>query len=452
MRLKPFEDILRNAVGLSAAALGEKALVRAVSDAMRRAGFADAEAYLAALRADPRLVDALACGAVVPETWFFRDRAPFACLAEHLRGFFRAGRKPRLLSAPCSTGEEAYSMAMAALSAGLAPDGFVVEAADVRQTSLETAERAVYGPNSMREDPGPYKRFLACGTNPETGKPQYAVAPEAAEAVHFVRANVVGPSFLADAAPFDVVFSRNLLIYLADDARKQLLANIDRLLAKDGLLFVGHSEIAYFLDNGFTSLGRSGAFACRRAAPAKPASRRRIPVARPCARSDVRPFARSDARPFARSDARPAASARPSPPATTGPRPGPRPQGRPAVASKAASSAANGDAPSPASEGLAAARRLADRGDLPKAMDLCQAYLRTNKADPEAFCLMGLVCCAEQQPDKARSHFLKALYLAPNHRQSLMHLALLYEQRGDAAKAAVYRRRLERAGAGEAET
>ncbi|WP_443798005.1 CheR family methyltransferase, partial [Burkholderia cepacia] len=67
---------------------------------------------------------------VVPETWFFRDREAFATLARLAADRLAAlpGRVIRVLSAPCSTGEEPFSAAMALLDAGLDPASFTIDA------------------------------------------------------------------------------------------------------------------------------------------------------------------------------------------------------------------------------------------------------------------------------------------------------------------------------------
>ena len=98
-------------------------------------------------------LQALIEAVVVPETWFFRDREAFAALARlaheewlptHPDGVLR------LLSLPCSTGEEPYSMAMALLDAGVPADRFRIDAVDISARALAQARRAVYGKNSFR--------------------------------------------------------------------------------------------------------------------------------------------------------------------------------------------------------------------------------------------------------------------------------------------------------------
>ena len=60
--------------------------------------------------------------------------------------------------------------------------------------------------------------------------------------VHFLQASVLDPHLLEESPPYDVVFCRNLLIYLGVSARVCVSAAIERLLAADGVLFIGHAD------------------------------------------------------------------------------------------------------------------------------------------------------------------------------------------------------------------
>ncbi|NEM46493.1 MAG: chemotaxis protein CheR, partial [Xanthomonas perforans] len=98
---------------------------------------------------------ALVEAVVVPETWFFRYPESFAALVNlaRERSTHLAGARPlRILSLPCSTGEEPYSIAMALLDGGLPGDGFRIDAMDISEVNLQRAERALYGRNSFRGD------------------------------------------------------------------------------------------------------------------------------------------------------------------------------------------------------------------------------------------------------------------------------------------------------------
>ena len=80
-------------------------------------------------------------------------------------------------------------------------------------------------------------------------------------AVRFVQANLVSPSLLADQPDYQIVFCRNVLIYLDEDARRKALANLHRLLSPNGLLYVGHVEARVAADGLFCRFNAEFPFA-----------------------------------------------------------------------------------------------------------------------------------------------------------------------------------------------
>src|SRR5262249_47317826 len=108
--LAAIAELLRTRVGLDPRALGTAALAHAVRRRAKGGGLDGAAAYLDAVRDDTGEWDALLETVVVPETWFFRDREPFALLARWAaRAYAQRSRHGPLavLSLPCATGEEA---------------------------------------------------------------------------------------------------------------------------------------------------------------------------------------------------------------------------------------------------------------------------------------------------------------------------------------------------------
>ena len=145
-------DKLKAAMGLDIATVGSSLIERVVRERMAALAIDDDGLYLARLQASAEELQALIELAVVPETWFFRDREAILATARLARERLAAqpGHPVRILSVPCSTGEEPYSLAMALLEAGLAPSQFVIEAYDIRTRSLAIAAARVYGRNSSR--------------------------------------------------------------------------------------------------------------------------------------------------------------------------------------------------------------------------------------------------------------------------------------------------------------
>jgi chemotaxis protein methyltransferase WspC len=93
---------------------------------------------------------------------------------------------------------------------------------------------------------------------------------------------------------------------------------------------------------------------------------------------------------------------------------------------------------------LAVAIQAANEGDFGNATDLCRQYLQTTPQNAAAYCLLGLILQSQQQFDEARTYYERALYLDPEHAESLTHLMLDAQRQGDRLTADNYARRLHR--------
>jgi chemotaxis protein methyltransferase WspC len=395
-------ELLRKVVGFDADATGDRAFEHAVRAGMRRAGVEDPGCYLDLLRGSPDELQQLTEGLVVPETWFFRDHEPFVFLAQHVRDVWlkqHPGQVLRVLSAPCSTGEEPYSIAITLLEAGFDAASFTVDAVDISVHALDAARAGLYGRNSFREKtaPGRDKYFTAEGQ-------RFRVRGEVSSRVSFRQANLTSPSFLAGEAPYHAIFCRNVFIYLVAQARLDALNHLNHLLAPDGLLFTGHSELIFFLQNGYESVRHRRAFACRKAGPAQPAPV--LPAFEPPRLKTAPPRRR---------------------PAEVRLPPKLVPVAGPATESL-----------------LALAQRLADQGAMEEASQLCDRALGENGEDAGAYCLHGLIHEACGRLEEAEECFRRALYLEPGQEDSLLHMTLLLERKGEVARAAILRARLGR--------
>ncbi|MBR7953246.1 protein-glutamate O-methyltransferase CheR, partial [Burkholderia cenocepacia] len=197
---------------------------------------------------------------VVPETWFFRDREAFATLARLAAERLAAmpGRVIRVLSAPCSTGEEPYSAAMALLDAGLEPASFTIDAIDLSARAIEQARLGCYGRNAFR---GTATEFRTRYFTPT--RDGWLLDERVRACVQFSHANLVEP--VADTGiRYDFVFCRNVLIYFDRDAQDRVIRSLDARLADDGMLFVGPAETGVAMRHGMRSARVPLAFAFHR--------------------------------------------------------------------------------------------------------------------------------------------------------------------------------------------
>src|SRR6266481_6690402 len=146
------EHAVRERIGLDAASIGSTLLQRSIRLRMKSHGLKKADDYYGLLQASSTEWSELIESVVVTETWFFRDNEPFITLLGLVQEWLPANRvgKVRLLSLPCSSGEEPFSLAIALLDAGVAPERFEIDAVDISARALARAERGVYGKNSFR--------------------------------------------------------------------------------------------------------------------------------------------------------------------------------------------------------------------------------------------------------------------------------------------------------------
>ena len=378
----------------------------------------DLHAYWERVRASPTELQELIEAVVVPGDLVLPRPRGLRGAGPHRRGGMAAAaiRQAllRLLSLPCSTGEEPYSMAMALLDAGFPADRFRIDAVDISARALAHAGRAVYGKNSFRgNDLGFRDRHF----DADGGTAIVSATPCAGRCA-FSRAICSTPDFLPGAELYDVIFCRNLLIYFDRATQDRAIAVLTRLLTRERRPVRRPSETGLLLESRLR-LGAS----CRW----------RSPFARRAASAER-------ARPPRRA---PAPLPAP-PPARAGSRPN---RSRPRPADRAAA------APPPPPRARASTRsaRLADQGHLAEAARLAKSYLREHGPSAEALHLLGLIRDAAGNPPRPPSCYRKALYLDPNHHEALVHLALLLEKQGDSGRrarcCAIALRRLERSGA-----
>ncbi|MBR8101999.1 protein-glutamate O-methyltransferase CheR, partial [Burkholderia cenocepacia] len=270
-----FRGWLLRETGIDPDSLGNDFLMRALTDRIH-AWQADGERVPSAARppVTPEALDAywqqLNASAderralielfVVPETWFFRDREAFATLARLAAERLAAmpGRVIRVLSAPCSTGEEPYSAAMALLDAGLEPASFAIDAIDLSPRAIEQARLGCYGRNAFR---GTATEFRTRYFTPT--RDGWLLDERVRACVQFGHANLVEP--LADTGiRYDFVFCRNVLIYFDRDAQDRVIRSLDERLADDGVLFVGPAETGVAMRHGMRSARVPLAFAFHR--------------------------------------------------------------------------------------------------------------------------------------------------------------------------------------------
>lgn len=333
--------------------------------------------------------DALVSRLTVGESYFFRDRGQMELLRRDILPEILR-RTPaaavQVWSAGCSTGEEAYSLAiLLRLAAGGArlEHARPVLGSDVDPDALERARQGVYGSWSFRHvEPWVRERWF------ETrGPEEFHVLPEVRRLVRFERDNLLDPATVerVGRGRMDLILCRNVLLHFEPEAVPQALATLVACLRPGGFLLTGHGELQ----------GR------------------------------VPPELAAEARPesviYRRGERRAADS----------PRPRPRPRPQPPVAR-----------PSPPSppDLLGEARALGDAGDYERAREFCEKALEADPTRLEALFLAAQL--AESRGDRAAAFawLRRVLYLDPRSVGACLELASLHQAEGQPDRASRLRR------------
>jgi chemotaxis protein methyltransferase WspC len=247
--------------GLEAHAL-DAAHLRWVLRARTKAiGVATLPEYVRLLEADATERDALVDALLVRETRFFRDPGVFTHLRSALAEVAATDDAVlRLASAPCSTGQEAYSLAATLTLAGIAPDRFLIDAFDLSPTVLEEARLGEYPLSSVRQLDEEQRRALGH----ERGE-QFVIHPWLRERVRFERRNLAASHALGDEPQYHAVLCRNLLIYVHAEARRAIAASIAEALLPGGRLVLGSGDLVPEISALFSPAQPAASFAFVRA-------------------------------------------------------------------------------------------------------------------------------------------------------------------------------------------
>lgn len=416
--LARFFGFLKDRIGLDVASVGEAVIERALRHRCAGSDSSDYDSYWALLHGSANEQQALIEAVIVPETWFFRYQESFVTLgklvAERLT-VLRGMRPVRILSLPCSTGEEPYSIAMALFDAHIGAQQFQVDAMDISPISITRAECGVYGRNSFRgADIAFRERYFSVVEN------GFLVDGRVRDRVRFRAGNLLDPALLTQTA-YDFVFCRNLLIYFDQVTQKQVFEVLKRLTREDGVLFIGPAEGSLLTRMGMRSIGIAQTFAFSHHVEL-PQGAAAIQASFPLSGNPVAPPVR----------VRPFADPRSTVPSQTQ---------RPVPAASTPSAAGNDDVATL----LTTIAVLANEGKSAQARTACERFLQHHDPVAQIFYWLGLLSEVEGNASAAQGFYRKALYLQPQHAETLAQLAALLEAQGDSSGA---RRLQERAARG----
>lgn len=354
-------------------------------------GFADVAAcvdWLVSAPLSKPQIEVLARHLTVGETYFFRENKTLEVFARTLlpdlvRARRQQGRRLRLWSAACCSGEEAYSLAILLREnlPEIAAWDVTILATDINAGFLAEAAVASYSARACRHVPDELKeRYFT-----RTADGGYAVVPSIRKMVTFARMNLATddyPSRATGTEAMDFIFCRNVLIYFTPAHIRRVAAGFHRSLVDGGWLAVSPSEASaasfpQFAVANFPGVilfqKRTDPFKVRPGSPPSPRGMEWTQTA-----TVVAP---------------------PRPPPQTLPAPAPAPE---TMAAPIAPHAG------------AQARTLANQGRPAEALPWCDRWIAADKLDSSAHYLRAVILLELADRPQARRSFQRAIYLQPD--------------------------------------
>ncbi len=365
-------------------------LDHAIAQARRTASAASLSesTLLQTLQTDPRALERLLAEVVPPETWLFRHAAAFECVRDHLRSI-RPG-KARVLSLGCATGAEAFSLAASARESGYDAATCEILAVDWNEENLKRAAEGTLPPLAQR---GPLPVWASRHFEADS-RGSLRPVRDAMAMIRWVHDDITSDRMPRDC---DIVFCRNVAIYLGETARDRLARNLAACTRACGLLCLGHADPPRIWADAFRPRSVPGAFAYERLDRSVPPQW--VPAPQPTHVSRATAAA----------------------PATV----------------------------TPSRPSMSQAQEFADAGALGKAIEILDQIVRASAIDAPAWQLLGSAQLARGAREEAEACFRKVVYLQPDHALALLQLSVFAEERGDRAGAERMRARAARALKGE---
>ncbi|MGI6784037.1 MAG: CheR family methyltransferase [Aminivibrio sp.] len=392
-RLAALAEKVEERLGLTRSGSREEDILKAAAVLARENNLSAADFLQNLLNLPPEVAfpEEFVSALTVGETYFFRERQFLEAFRTSVFAGITEGKKDRLRiwSAGCSSGEEAYTIAMLLLRDGLHGAGgdISILGTDINSAALEKARRGVYSSWSFRgmteEETGLFFRKEGAG--------RYSVRDRFKKAVQFSRLNLADPEWhlWRDGGAPDAIFCRNVLIYFAEEKRNEVIKRFCELLPAGGLLVTSACETASFTFDGFVPFHYNGAVIYK-----KPGSAPRFAAELPALEPSY-PF--RDEEPKARG----------SEPYFTAP------------AEKTPEAGLGGAEISTREE---RARRLADGGRHGEALQELEKAADENGPSPGLYYLRSLICQETGNRREASAALRSALYLDPDF--AMAHYAL----------------------------
>lgn len=384
--------ILKREIGLNPESIGIMPIKRAVAKRKECLGIEDNLTYLELLESSLSERQALVEDVVVSESWFYRDRDGFEALKNFILSIKEKDprRTVRILSLPCAHGEEPLSIAIFLNELGLSNENYCIVGVDVSVEALRRAKSGLYHLYAFRGCSESYvqQNFIKISNS------LYQISPSIQSQVEFVQMNASDESILS-LGTFDVIFCRNLLIYMDMQDQADLLLKLTKILSRDGMLVLTAAESIAALNPSLNlvSVYNSCCFKFSNSSTDKSKSSTQQQIQTKTIKQNVRPREKSIRQ-----------------------------------IQKVTST------PIVTSNKFTEVEELANKGEYVKAQNLCEQSLCNDSSNAELHYLLGVIRGALGNSKAASESYRKALYLNPSHSEAALALSLLVYEKEESAR------------------
>ena len=240
-----FCALIHDATGLHFGETSRHFVERRLESRMLALGGMGPGEYLQHLEYDPDRAqewDQLIAVITTNETYFMREERQLRCFQQDILPALleaRGRQKLRVWSAGCSSGEEAYTLAILVHEAQRCPaDQVEIYATDINMRVLAKAKSGIYTESSFRAVDAAFRQKWFRETEP--GK--FQIIGDLQRRVTFARFNLFDSERYSLLSPFDVIFCRNVIIYFDLEAKVKVVERFNEKLRSGGYLLLGHSE------------------------------------------------------------------------------------------------------------------------------------------------------------------------------------------------------------------
>ncbi len=214
----------------------ERQMKRRIDSLITKHGIASYKDYVEVLKSEKVFYDEFINYITINVSEFYRNSEQWKVLEEDILPYIFGcfGKKIKIWSAACSTGDEPYSLAML-LSKYLPLDKIKIFASDIDRLVMEKAKIGIYSNKSLKNLPSDFTNKYFTRIDEKVLK----ISDEIKACVEFNQHDLLRDSYPSDC---DMILCRNVLIYFTDEAKNRIFSNFHNSLKRDGILFVGSTE------------------------------------------------------------------------------------------------------------------------------------------------------------------------------------------------------------------